>query len=87
MTGRRSLSGQALVFLLPLLFALAAAVLWAAGLEATLPLARARAERAIDDGRAAAALGALVAASHAARSRYQRSSPPTGSIPRIGNSR
>ena len=44
----------------------AAAVLWAAGLEATLPLARARAERAIDDGRAAAALGALVAASHAA---------------------
>ena len=29
MTGRRSLSGQALVFLLPLLFALAAAVLWA----------------------------------------------------------
>jgi anthranilate phosphoribosyltransferase len=43
----------------------AAATLWAAGLAASLPAARALAERAIDDGSAAAKLAALVARSNA----------------------
>ena len=42
----------------------AAATLWAAGLAASLPAARALAERAIDDGSAAAKLAALVARSN-----------------------
>ena len=43
----------------------AAATLWAAGLAASLPAARALAERAIDGGSAAAKLAALVARSNA----------------------
>jgi len=43
----------------------AAATLWAAGVAASLPTARALAERAIDDGSAAAKLAALVARSNA----------------------
>ena len=42
----------------------AAATLWAAGLAASLPAARALAERAIDDGSAAAKLAALAAHSY-----------------------
>ena len=42
----------------------AAATLWAAGVAASLPEARARAEQAIDDGSAAAKLAALVARSN-----------------------
>jgi anthranilate phosphoribosyltransferase len=42
----------------------AAATLWAAGVAASLPAARALAERAIDDGSAAAKLAALAAHSH-----------------------
>ena len=42
----------------------AAATLWAAGLTTSLPAARALAERAIDDGSAAAKLAALAAHSH-----------------------
>ena len=43
----------------------AAATLWAAGVAASLPAARALAERAIDDGSAAAKLAALAARSNA----------------------
>ncbi len=43
----------------------AAATLWAAGVAATLPAARALAERAIDDGSATAKLAALAARSNA----------------------
>jgi anthranilate phosphoribosyltransferase len=42
----------------------AAATLWAAGLAASLPAARTLAERAIDDGSAAAKLAALVVRSN-----------------------